>query len=83
MEAKKAESVFIDTETGLLSFQPRKKKKLSLTKKLGKKRKYHTLKTGKRLYTDLRFHTPDGRAQFGAYTQRDWQNHQTQIILLC
>jgi len=25
---------------------------------------------GKRLYTDLRFHTPDGRARFGAYHSR-------------
>lgn len=26
--------------------------------------------SGKRLYTDLRFHTPDGRARFGAYHSR-------------
>ncbi|MBD2522501.1 molybdopterin oxidoreductase family protein [Nostoc sp. FACHB-133] len=64
--AKKEESVFIDTETGLLSFQPEEEETFS-DKEAGKKRKYHTLRTGKRLYTDLRFHTPDGRAQFGAY----------------
>ncbi|MDF5713149.1 MAG: nitrate reductase [Rhizonema sp. NSF051] len=28
------------------------------------------LRTGKRLYTDLRFHTPDGRARFAAYHSR-------------
>ncbi|NEU77800.1 nitrate reductase [Nostoc sp. UIC 10630] len=64
--AKKGESVFIDSETGLLSFQPEEEETFS-DKEAGKKRKYHTLRTGKRLYTDLRFHTPDGRAQFGAY----------------
>ncbi len=28
------------------------------------------IRTGKRLYTDLRFHTPDGRARFAAYHSR-------------
>ncbi|MBE8999398.1 nitrate reductase [Nostoc sp. LEGE 12447] len=63
--AKKGESVFIDSETGLLSFQP--EEETFSQKEAEKKRKYHTLRTGKRLYTDLHFHTPDGRAQFGAY----------------
>jgi len=69
--AKKAESLFIDSETGVLSFQPEEEEEEEEEtfshKETEKKREYHTLRTGKRLYTDLRFHTPDGRAQFGAY----------------
>ncbi|MBD2571004.1 molybdopterin oxidoreductase family protein [Anabaena lutea] len=52
---KKAQPIFIDAETGVGSFALEAKEKTS------------SLKDGKRLYTDLRFHTPDGRARFGAY----------------
>jgi ferredoxin-nitrate reductase len=52
---KKAQPIFIDAETGVGSFELEAQAETS------------SFKTGKRLYTDLRFHTPDGRARFGAY----------------
>ncbi len=65
---QKAEPIFMDSETGILSFEPEEgdEEETLLHKEAAKKREYYALRTGKRLYTDLRFHTPDGRAQFGA-----------------
>ncbi|BAZ28034.1 molybdopterin oxidoreductase NarB [Cylindrospermum sp. NIES-4074] len=55
---EKAKPIFIDSDTGLLSFE-------SEAENLPLKSP-----NSKRLYTDLRFHTPDGRARFGAYHSR-------------
>ncbi len=55
-----AEPVYIDPETGVLSFEPRD----------GEETPCFRQRTGKRLYTSRRFYTPDGRARFAAYHSR-------------
>jgi ferredoxin-nitrate reductase len=55
---KPVKSIFIDAETGLLSFAP-KQENLPLKSP-----------NSQRLYTDFQFHTPDNRARFGAYHSR-------------
>ncbi|MBW4684837.1 MAG: nitrate reductase [Komarekiella atlantica HA4396-MV6] len=69
---EKAEPIFIDSETGILSFEPEEgdDEETLLHKEAAKKQKYYRRRTGKRLYTDLRFHTPDGRARFAAFYSR-------------
>lgn len=68
----KADPIFMDSETGILSFESEEDddEETSLHKEAAKKQKYYRRKTGKRLYTDLRFHTPDGRARFAACYSR-------------
>ncbi|MBD6615964.1 nitrate reductase [Komarekiella sp. 'clone 1'] len=69
---EKAEPIFMDSETGILSFEPEEgdDEEILLHKEAAKKQKYYRRRTGKRLYTDLRFHTPDGRARFAAFYSR-------------
>lgn len=59
---------YIDSDTGIigLSLDEDSLEKIEAEKK----QKYYSQKTGKRLYTDSRFATPDGRAKFGAYYSR-------------
>ncbi|MBW4600427.1 MAG: nitrate reductase [Calothrix sp. FI2-JRJ7] len=60
---------YIDSDTGIIGFEEDEEDSLEKTE-AEQKQKYYSLKTGKRLYTDLRFATPDGRAKFGAYYSR-------------
>jgi ferredoxin-nitrate reductase len=60
---KKPELIYIDSDTGVLGFEEEGTRDWGLgTRKASP--------SAKRLYTDLRFHTPDGRARFGAYHSR-------------
>jgi ferredoxin-nitrate reductase len=67
---KKAEQIFIDSETGVLSFEGEEGEETFTQTEARKQQEYYAQRTGKRLYTDFRFHTPDGRARFGAYHSR-------------
>ena len=65
---KKQSPIFIDSETGIANFDS--DEQTLAEKEAQNRQEYYALPTGKRLYTDLRFHTPDGRARFGAYHSR-------------
>lgn len=65
---KKQPPIFIDSETGIANFDS--DEQTLAEKEAQNRQEYYALPTGKRLYTDLRFHTPDGRARFGAYHSR-------------
>jgi ferredoxin-nitrate reductase len=57
---KKPEPIYIDSDTGVIGFEEN-------TDAINR---VSTTLNSKRLYTDLHFHTPDGRARFGAYHSR-------------
>jgi ferredoxin-nitrate reductase len=63
--------IFSDSDTGIAGFEEEatEEEKFYWEVEL-KKASPREKRTGKRLYTDFRFHTSDGRAQFGAYYSR-------------
>ena len=67
---KKPEPIFIDSETGVLSFEEEGSGEWGLGAREASPQPLASSPSAKRLYTDLRFHTPDGRARFGAYHSR-------------
>ncbi len=56
------EQVSINFDTGIAGFDAEETEP--------EKSSFREKRTSKRLYTDFRFHTPDGRARFGAYYSR-------------